>query len=216
MLEATKQKMTAQVWAEVLRLLRIKIGPSYELKNLDIDDPKNPGQRIPGPTFLRLVTLADVVSPNLSADAGEWVESMFSELKRHLLDRPAIFHWEPGKEPPMVKKYAAPQTPRIAGGVSDALEAESMGKEDADQKKREQENERLKNACEHAISSFYPVKYGQLSYSTQQEAQKTLRKYLAEQTERGANMAQVLQKIEAYIENEYQKLAPAERLGERR
>lgn len=198
--EVKNQK--GEFWARAHELFLKRIAP-YEL----VDSER---------VFSRLADLADFSNPQIAADADVWCEAVYSQLKQHLHDTPPIFAWVPGKVPLAVSRHTAQTAlPRTSGSVTDALDLDAIGKEDAEQKKREQENERLVNACEHAISSFFPVKGRHLAYAVQEPVQKTLRKYLEEQKIRGANMAQVLQKIEAYIENEYKKLAPSERLSER-
>lgn len=197
MQQGTAQAMTKQSWEEVSRLLQIKIAP-YALKEY-------------ARSFRLLMEFADRANPELSADAGEWANAMYAQLKQHLLDsNPRLFFWEPDKTPPMVRKVFEPKQ-----RVSHIVEIEQVEKEAAEHKvqvEHKQAQERAKNDCEHEIARFFPTRGAHLAYDVQERVQKTLREHLAKQIEKGADMVGVLRKIREFIDAEYKKLAPSERL----
>lgn len=188
-------------WNQVGALFVKRIAP-YELQE-------------PVRVFTRLMDLADLTNPRIPADVGAWVEAIYAQLKRHIHDDPPIFSWVTGKVPPLVSRHQeqlAAQNKR-GGSVTDQLDIDSIGKEHAEQQARERERERLKGVCEYTIANFYPVKYNRLSYSVQQSVQAILTKYLEEQYALGTDMNAVAARIGQYIDNEYKKLAPSEKLG---
>ena len=198
--EVKNQK--AEFWNQVGELFMKRIAP-YELQ-----EPKR--------VFVRLMDLADFANPRIPADVGAWCEAIYSQLKRHIHDKPPMFSWVPGKVPPLVSGHQAQlvaQNKHTSGSAADQAEFDTIGRENAEQQARERERERLKGVCEYTIANFYPVKFNRLSYSVRQSVQAILTKYLEEQYALVTDMNAVAARIGQYIDNEYKKLAPSEKLG---